>query len=161
MKLKEDNIDIYNNSALILNNKTPNFINSWIIILIILNLLFIVISFIPFNIYSTYNGLVISTDEESYISLNLEKSDFPINKNNKLYIKNDYNYPIQSGEEQNILVKMELKKIRKLKNNMNVGEAIIYLGDKKIHEEKIYVKIKEEKKDSFFTKFKKWIGNLW
>ena len=61
----------------------------------------------------------------------------------------------------NILVKMELKKIRKLKDNTNVGKAIIYLGDKKIHEEKIYVKIKKEKKESFFTKFKKWLGNLW
>lgn len=96
----------------------------------------------------------------------LDKNNFKVEedsyyKNNKLYIKNNYSYPIQSGEEQNILVKMELKKIRKLKNNMNVGKAIIYLGDKKIHEEKIYVKIKKEKKESFFTKFKKWLGNLW
>ena len=95
MKLKEDNIDIYNNSAVILNNKTPNFINSWIIILIILCLLFITISFIPFNMYNSYNGLIIVNDEDAYISLNLEKSDFPINKNNKLYIKDkNYKYKI-------------------------------------------------------------------
>ena len=37
MKLKEDNIDIYNNSAIILSNKTTNFIKSWIIMLIILS----------------------------------------------------------------------------------------------------------------------------
>ena len=32
MKLKEDNIDIYNNSAIILSNKTPSIIRYWIII---------------------------------------------------------------------------------------------------------------------------------
>lgn len=96
----------------------------------------------------------------------LDKNNFKVEednfyKKNKLYIKNDYRYPIQNGEEQNILVKIELKKIRKIKNNMNVGKAIIYLGDKKIHEEKIYIKIKEEKKLSFWQKFKNWLGNLW
>ena len=44
MKLKEDNIDIYNNSAIILQNTKSSFINSWIIILIILSLLLITIS---------------------------------------------------------------------------------------------------------------------
>lgn len=105
-----------------------------------------------FNNYKKYQIL----DKNNF---KVEKDDYY--KNNELYIKNNYSYPIQSGEEQNILVKMELKKIRKLKDNTNVGKAIIYLGDKKIHEEKIYVKIKKEKKESFFTKFKKWLGNLW
>lgn len=96
----------------------------------------------------------------------LDKNNFKVEDDiyytkSKLYIKNDYNYPIQSGEEQNILVKVELKKERNIKNNMNVGKAIVYLGEKKIHEEKIYVEIKEEKKESAWTKFKKWIGNLW
>ena len=54
MKLKEDNIDIYNNSAVILNNKNPSLIKYWITILIILCLLFLVLLFIPFNIYKTY-----------------------------------------------------------------------------------------------------------
>ena len=121
MKLKEDNIDIYNNSAIILNNKIPSFINSWIIILIILYLLFIGISFIPFNIYSTYNGFVIESNEESYISLNLEKSDFPINKNNKLYIKDkNYKYKILSIEDNNILISLKLKDDIKINNNIVV-----------------------------------------
>lgn len=119
MKLKEDNIDIYNNSALILNNKTPNFINSWIIILVILSLLFVVILFIPFNIYSTYNGLVIVNNKESYISLTLEKSDFPINKNNKLYIKDkNYKYEILGIENNNILISIKLEDDIKINNNI-------------------------------------------
>lgn len=118
MMLKEDNIDIYNNSAIILNNKIPSFINSWIIILIILSLLFIVISFIPFNIYSTYNGLIIN---ESYISLTVEKSDFPINKNNKLYIKDkNYKYKILSIEDNNVLINIKLKDDIKINNNIVV-----------------------------------------
>lgn len=96
----------------------------------------------------------------------LDKNNFKVEEDtyytkNKLYIKNNFSYPIQNGEEQNILVKMELKKMRKIKNNMNVGKAIVYLGDKKIHEEKIYVKLKEKIKKSTFTKFKEWIKSLW
>lgn len=121
MKLKEDNIDIYNNSAIILSNKTPNFINSWIIILVILSLLFIVISFIPFNIYSTYNGFVIHDDKEYYISLNLEKSDFPISKNNKLYIKDkNYKYEILSIKDDNVIIGINLKDDIKINNNIVV-----------------------------------------
>ena len=59
MKLKEDNIDIYNSSAIILESKVPSFIKYWIIILVILCILFITISFIPFNIYNAYTGIVI------------------------------------------------------------------------------------------------------
>ena len=94
----------------------------------------------------------------------LDKNNFKVKndtyyKENKLYIKKDYCYVIEPGEEQNILIKIELKKKRSIKNNMNVGKAIIYLGDKKIHEENIYVKLKEEKKEKNW--FKKIIGNLW
>ena len=121
MKLKEDNIDIYNNSAIILNNKIPSFINSWIIILIIFSSLFIVISFIPFNIYSTYNGIVIENDKKFYISLKLEKSDFPITKNNKLYIKDkNYKYEILSIEDNDVLISLKLKDDIKINNNIVV-----------------------------------------
>jgi hypothetical protein len=120
MKLKEDNIDIYNNSAVILNDKTPDFINAWLIILVILCLLFIEILFIPFNMYSAYNGHIIESDKESYISLNLEKSDFPISKNNKLYIKDkSYRYKILGIEGNNILISIKLDDI-KINNNIVV-----------------------------------------
>ena len=125
MKLKEDNIDIYNNSAIILNNKIPSFINSWIIILIIISLLFIVISFIPFNIYSTYSGVVIENDKEFYISLNLEKFDFPINKNNKLYIKDkNYKYEILNIEDNNVLISINLNDDIKINNNIVVVNVL-------------------------------------
>lgn len=105
-----------------------------------------------FNNYKSYKIL----DRD-----NFEVKDDSYYKNYDLYIKNSYSYPIVSGEEQNILIKVELKKLRKIKNKDKVGEALIYIGDEKIHSENIYVKVKKEKKENFFTKIKKWITNLW
>jgi len=126
MKLKEDNIDIYNNSAIILNKKTPFIINSWIIILIILLLLFVILSFIPFNIYKTYNGYIILEDNKSYISLLIDESDFPINKDNKLYIKkNKYKYRIINIEDNNVILEV------KLKNNIQINNNIVTVNIQK------------------------------
>jgi len=113
MKLKEDNIDIYNNSAIILQTTKSPFINSWIIILIILSLLFIIISFIPFNIYNTYNGYII----DNYVYIN--EYDFPINKNNKLYInKDNYKYEVVTIEEESVILGVDIKDNIKINNNI-------------------------------------------
>jgi len=115
MKLKEDNIDIYNNSAIILQGTESPFINSWIIILIILSLLFILISFIPFNIYNTYNGYII----DDYIYIN--EYDFPVNKSNKLYInKDNYKYEVVSIDNENVVLKVKIKDDIKKNNNIVV-----------------------------------------
>ena len=68
----------------------------------------------------------------------------------KLYIKNDYSYPLSQDEEKSIKIKYELKKVRKLKNNIKVGKAKIYLGDKIVHEEEIYLKYKSKKSKGWF-----------
>ena len=119
MKLKEDNIDIYNNSAIILNNKTPSIIKYWIIILILLSLLFIVIIFIPFNIYKSYNGYVIIEGKNSYLNLITNINDFPINKTKKLYIKEDnYKYEIIDIKDNNVILNVNLKDSIKINNNI-------------------------------------------
>ena len=80
----------------------------------------------------------------------------------ELYIKNDYNYIISNSEEDNLLFKYSLEKKRKILDDDKIGVLNIYLGDKKIHEEDIFIKtIKSNKKKSLFTKFKEWISNLW
>ena len=61
-------------------------------------------------------------------------------KNYDFYIKNDFTYPLSSDEKDNIIIKFSLEKKRKLKDNLNVGKAKIYLGDLLIHEENIYIK---------------------
>lgn len=121
MNVGMDKIDIYNNSAIILNKKTPKKIISWITILIILLIIFIIFSFVPFSIYKPCFGYVDIKDNNSYLVLTLSVSDFPINKDNKLYIKSksyDYeviNINIDDGE---VILKVDLDDNLKISNNM-------------------------------------------
>ena len=79
----------------------------------------------------------------------------------RLYIKNDYYYLLSNSEQNNLIFKYKLNKIRKVKNNDQVGILNIYLGDKKIHEENIYISVIKQNKRSFFDKIKEWFVNLW
>ena len=77
------------------------------------------------------------------------------------YVKNDFYYLLSNSEENNLIFKYELNKKRSINNGDKVGVLNIYLGDKKIHEENIYVKVINNKERSFFDKFKEWFVNLW
>lgn len=72
-----------------------------------------------------------------------------------LYVKNSFTYPLSDNEKDSIIVKFELEKNRTIKENKQVGVAKVYLGDQMIHEEKIYVKEKKQKK-TFSQKIKEW-----
>ena len=114
MKPKEYNIDIYNNSGFILNKDISFFEKSWIIILVSLIILFIIIIFIPFNIYNTYNAYI----ENSSVYLILEKDDFPVNKNNKLYIENNlYKYKIININNNVVVIDIKLKEDINIEGN--------------------------------------------
>lgn len=116
-----DNIEIYNNSAIILNKKTPKSIISWITILISLLIMLVILFSVPFNIYKSYSGYVYIQDNSSYLILMLEESDFPINKNNKLYIKNTkYDYDIVNINNKEVTLKLKLKDNIKIENNLFV-----------------------------------------
>lgn len=78
-----------------------------------------------------------------------------------LYVKNDFSYLLGANEKDNLVFKYELEKKRKLKNKDKIGILNIYLGDKKIHEEEIFIKILNNDKKSFFAKIKDWFVNLW
>ena len=139
--LREDNIDIYNNSSIILEKKTPLLIKSWIIILTLLSLLFITIIFIPYSTYITYNGYVVLKDSNSYISLNINKNDFPIKSKNKLYIENDkYTYENINIEKNNIILSINLKHEIKINNNLL---TLHILKDRTTLFEKIKTRIKK------------------
>ena len=79
----------------------------------------------------------------------------------ELYLENDYSYLIKNSEQNNLTFKYELEKKRNFNTGDEVGTLNIYLGDKKIHEEPIYVRELENKKLSFFDKIKEWLDNLW
>ena len=79
----------------------------------------------------------------------------------KLYVKNDFSYLMGANEKDNLIFKYELEKNRNIKKDDKIGVLKIYLGDKKIHEEEIFVKIVNNNKKSFFQKIKDWFVNLW
>ena len=79
----------------------------------------------------------------------------------ELYIKNDYNYLISNSEQNNLIFKYKLEKKRKIKSGDKIGVLDIYLGDKNIHSEDIFVNVIKEEKNSFWAKIKEWIYNLW
>ena len=62
--------------------------------------------------------------------------------NKKIYAKDDYYYPITNAEKELINVDYKIKEKKKYKNGEKVGEAIIKLGNKTIHKEKLYIKVK-------------------
>ena len=119
MCVKMDKLDIYNNSAIILDKKTPKKIISWITILIVLIFLFLCFSFIPFNVYKPLIGYVDIVDNNSYLVFDINNCDFPINKNNELYIKTKkYNYDIVRIEEEKLILNINLDDNLKVQNNI-------------------------------------------
>lgn len=81
--------------------------------------------------------------------------------NYKVYIKNNISYPLQKSEKDSLNIKYELIKNQKIKGQTEIGTLYLYLGDKEVKQEPIYATLIEQKKDSFFTKIKKWFQNLW
>ena len=119
MKEKMDNIDIYNNSAIILNNKTPKNIVSWITILILILITFVIFSFIPFNIYKPYFGYIKLENDNTFFITKLEYSDFPVIKNKKLYINSqEYDYEFIGIENEQLVLKISIDDNLKIDNNM-------------------------------------------
>ena len=64
-----------------------------------------------------------------------------INKKN-IYAKDDYYYPITKKEKELINIEYNINRKNKYYNNQFVGYAIIKLGSKIIHKEKLYIKVK-------------------
>ena len=133
MREKMDNIDIYNNSAQILNKKTPRKIVSWITILIILLILFTIFIFVPFNVYKPCIGYVNIKNAESYLILN---GGLSMSKKYKLYIKNkQYDYEIVDMLDEKLILKVNLDddikidknilKVNILKNRTTIFKIII------------------------------------
>ncbi len=72
-----------------------------------------------------------------------------------LYLKNDFKYLIRENEKNILKLKFEINKKRKYKTGDKVGVVKVYLGDKAIHEEDIFVK-KGKDEESFWDKILKW-----
>lgn len=69
-------------------------------------------------------------------------------KDYTLYLKNDFSYLLDKNETNSININYELEKKFNFKNNSSIGKVSVYLGDKKIYTDNIYIK----KKNTFSKK---------
>ena len=101
-----------------------------------------------FNNYKSYSILekgIINIYDEKYYS------------GYSFYIKNNYSYLVSNDERGSITIKFELKKLRDYKTGDKVGVARVFLGDKEIKTESVYIKKKSSNK-SFWNKIKDWFS---
>ena len=76
----------------------------------------------------------------------------------KIYIKNNFTYPLQEYEKDKIKVIVTLNKLNNYNNHDKVGEVAVKLNDKEIYREDVYVKVQAKKK-SIIDKIKDFILN--
>lgn len=75
---------------------------------------------------------------------------------NRIYIKEDFTYPLTELEKEDIKVVVKLTKLDNVKEGDEVGVVIVKLQDEEIFSQKVYVMVKEEKK-SFFSRVWSWL----
>lgn len=118
-----ENLNAFNYSKMKLINDKPSKIISWITILCILSLVFILISILfKINKYLTTVGYV-EINEDYNLKIIVDKSSFPIKKNYKLYIEDyQYDYKIIKINELDmyyeLLVECKLDKELLINNNI-------------------------------------------
>lgn len=74
----------------------------------------------------------------------------------KLYIKNDFYYPLRKEEKDLVTTKAKIVKLDGYRHNDVVGAIEVYLKDELIHSQDIYVS-KPSKKISFWRKLFAWL----
>jgi len=79
--------------------------------------------------------------------------------NKNIYALDDYYYPLTKSEKELNNIDKKIKDKEKYLNNEEVGSAIIKLSGKKIHEEKLYIRVKQKSnnKKSLYTKIMDWL----
>ncbi len=80
-------------------------------------------------------------------------------KNNTLYTKQDFKYPLLENEKDAVTLKYKLEKNRKYKNGDKVGTVNLYIGDKKVNSQNIYVNKEKTKAQTLYQKIKAWFKN--
>ena len=86
----------------------------------------------------------------------LDKKRFKIDDKfykEKIYIKDDFYYPLTDVEKDKVKVLVKIMKLENYKNNDEVGMVEVYLNDDIIFNEPIYVMV--DYKESFIDKIKK------
>ena len=92
----------------------------------------------------------------------LDKNKFKIDDNyykDKIYIKEDFYYPLTELEKEKVKVLVKLTKLEDYKSDEEIGEVIVNLGNEEIFKEKVYVSLKEKSKKNIFIRLKEWLFN--
>ena len=102
-----------------------------------------------FETYKNYKilqkGLIDIYDEKYY-------------KNSEFYLKNSFSYPLLDIEKNNIMLKIKINKVTKYKDNEKIGDIEVYISDKKVYKDNIYIKSKDIKEKTFIDKLKGWLN---
>ena len=80
-------------------------------------------------------------------------------KDNYFYIKNDVYIPLKKNEKKSLVSHIILEKKKNYKINDKVGINQIYLGNKLLYEEDIYIIKENTTKKSIFEKIKEWFND--
>ncbi|MGN1342607.1 MAG: D-alanyl-D-alanine carboxypeptidase [Bacilli bacterium] len=80
-------------------------------------------------------------------------------KDSNFYIKNDVYIPLKKNEKKSLVSHIILEKKKNYKTNDKVGINQIYLGDKLLYEEEIYITKKNNSNKNIFTKIKEWFND--
>ena len=94
---------------------------------------------------------------QNYLILNKKK--FKVDNayySNQIYIKDNFTYPLTEIEKENIKVLVKLTKLEEVKDGDEVGVVSVTLAGVEIFSEKVYVKVKNEKK-GFFSRVWSWL----
>lgn len=100
-----------------------------------------------FNMYTNYKILTAG-------NIDIIGENYYFDSN--FYIKNDFNYILTEEEKNTIKLKFVLEKDTNKKNDEKVGKVIVYVMDKQVHEEDIYLTKKEQKKKNLFQIILDW-----
>lgn len=101
------------------------------------------------NEYETHETLYeyAFSNYKNYLILNRKK--FSVNKAyypDQVYIEEDFSYPLSLEEKEEVRVEVKLTRLNQYKDHDVVGMVYVKLKDDVIHEQKIFVRKKEEEK---------------
>ncbi len=126
------------------------------------NINLIVVTIKDSDDWNTHKSLYEKTFENYYNYQVISKKNYQVPLDNyydDLYIKNDISITLKNDEKNNLVSHVKLEKKKNYQDNEKVGTNYIYLNDILVHEEDIYVKKTTKKKESLFTKIKKWFND--
>ena len=98
--------------------------------------------FSKYKNYSILESGIINIYDENYYG----KSEF--------YINNSFSYPLLETEQSSIKLKFLIEKKEDIKSNEEIGNVEVFIGDKKIYEDILFIREKGNDKAGFFTKLR-------